>query len=157
MAASDPGAIDLYHALVEAWNARDAGRMASLFADDGNLVGFDGSQVDGRADIQAHLQPIFADHPTAAYVALVRECRWLAPSVAIVRAIAGMVPPDQDDFKPELTTVHTLIATADGPAAAPRWRAALFQATPAAWHGREDARNAVLAELRAARRARKRA
>ena len=154
MTATGGEAVRLYHAIIGAWNGRDAARMASLFAEDGNMVGFDGSQVDTRRAIQEHLEPIFADHPTATYVSLVREARLLGPSIAIVRAIAGMVPPGQDDFKPELTTVHTLIATAGGSPAAAQWLAALFQSTPAAWHGREHDRRAVLDELRAERQAR---
>jgi uncharacterized protein (TIGR02246 family) len=154
MAESDSGAIGLYRSLIDAWNARDAARMASLFADDGNLVGFDGSQVDTRRAIQQHLEPIFADHPTAAYVPIVRESRLLGPSVAIVRAIAGMVPPGQDDFKPELTTVHTLVATSSGSPGASQWLAAMLHSTPAAWHGRQGDLDAVLDELRAERRSR---
>ena len=154
MPAANDGAVELYRAIIGAWNGRDAARMASLFADNGNLVGFDGSQVDTRRAIQEHLQPIFTDHSTAAYVSIVRESRLLAPSVSIVRAIAGMVPPGQDDFKPELTTVHTLIATRGDSPAAPPWLAAMLQSTPAAWHGRERDREAVLDELRAELRAR---
>jgi uncharacterized protein (TIGR02246 family) len=153
-APPEVGAVELYHAIIGTWNGRDAARMASLFAEDGNLVGFDGSQVDTRRAIQEHLEPIFADHPTAAYVSIVRESRLLGPSVAMVRAIAGMVPPGQDDFKPELTTVHTLIATRGDSPAAPPWVAAMLQSTPAAWHDREQDRQAVLDELRAERRAR---
>jgi uncharacterized protein (TIGR02246 family) len=147
----DPGPSALYRNLVVAWNARDAARMAAQFADDGNLIGFDGSQVDTRASIEAHLEPIFRDHPTASYVAIIREVRLLTPGVAVVRAIAGMIPPGQDDFKPELTTVHTLVASRDGAGPDEHWRAAVFQGTPAAWHGRPADLAAVLDELRAER------
>jgi hypothetical protein len=47
--------------------------MTAQFAEDGNLVGFDGSQADSRNAIEDHLRPIFADHPTAIYAAKVRE------------------------------------------------------------------------------------
>src|SRR4029450_4961754 len=65
-------AVALYRKLLQAWNDRDAAAFARLFSDDGSIVGFDGSTADNKADIQAHLQPIFADHPTAAYVGKVR-------------------------------------------------------------------------------------
>lgn len=134
----------LYEQILSAWNQRDAAAMAACFADDGNMIGFDGSQVDFRAAIEDHLRPIFADHPTAAYVAKVRETRSLGPEVGILRAVAGMVPPGSDDLKPELNTIHTLVAVqlADG------WRAALFQSTPAAWHGRPQDSAALIEELR---------
>ena len=135
----------LYEQILLAWNQRDAAAMAACFADDGNMIGFDGSQVDSGRAIEDHLRPIFADHPTAAYVAKVREARRLGPDVGILRAVAGMVPPGSDDLKPELNTVHTLVAVqgADG------WRAALFQSTPAAWHGRPQDSAALVEELRA--------
>ena len=142
---------ELYRAIVDAWNGRDADRMSAAFADDGTLIGFDGTTVQTRTGVRDHLQPIFASHPTASYVAIEREARALTPTVAIVRGIAGMIPPGGTDFKPELTTVHTLVAILDGAMPEPRWKAAIFQATPAAWHGRPDDLAAVLDELRARR------
>ena len=149
MTSSDSSAPDhairhLYGQILLAWNQRDAAAMAACFADDGNMIGFDGSQVDSRASIEDHLRPIFADHPTATYVAKVRETRGLGSEVGILRAVAGMVPPGSDDLKPELNTIHTLVAVqrADG------WQAALFQSTPAAWHGRPQDTAALIEELR---------
>ena len=135
----------LYEKILRAWNQRDAAAMAAPFEENGNIIGFDGSQVDSRQAIEDHLRPIFADHPTAAYVAKVREVRLIGFGVGVLRAVAGMVPPGKDDLKPELNTIHTLVAVerADG------WRAALFQSTPAAWHGRPEDSEALLEELRA--------
>ena len=118
--------------------------MAACFEEDGNLVGFDGTQADSRADIEDHLRPIFADHPTAAYVAKVREIRMLSSNVGILRAVVGMIPPSSDDVNPALNTIQTLVAVegADG------WRAALFQSTPAAWHSRPQDSAALSEELR---------
>lgn len=134
---------DLYERILTAWNRRQAAEMAGQFAEDGSLIGFDGSQVDSRAAIVAHLRPIFTDHPTAAYVAKVREVRMLAEGVGLLRAVAGMVPPGSRALKPELHTVHTLVAVRAGE----DWRAALFQSTPAAWHGRPDDSSALTREL----------
>ena len=69
-----------------------------------------GSQADSRAAIGGHLRPVFADHPTAAYVAKVREIRSLGPGVGILRAVVGMVPPGSDDLNPTGTTIQTLVA-----------------------------------------------
>ncbi len=134
----------LYEQILIAWNQQDAAAMAAQFDEDGNLVGFDGSQADSRAAIEDHLRPIFADHPTAAYVAKVREIRMLGRDTRILRAVAGMIPPGSDDINPALNTIHTLVAVenADG------WRAALFQSTPAAWHGRPQDSAALTEELR---------
>jgi uncharacterized protein (TIGR02246 family) len=64
--AAERGVRALYERILDAWNARDASAMASCFEPDGTMVGFDGSQVDSRAEIERHLKPIFASHPTAA-------------------------------------------------------------------------------------------
>ena len=135
----------LYEQILRAWNQRDAAAMAACFEDDGNIVGFDGSQADSRSAIEEHLRPIFADHPTAAYVAIVREVRLLGSEAGLLRAVAGMVPPGSDDLKPAMNTIHTLVASRHGKG----WRAALFQSTPAAWHGRPDDSAALTEELRA--------
>jgi uncharacterized protein (TIGR02246 family) len=132
----------LYADLIDAWNRRDAKAFAHLFADDGNMVGFDGSQATAP-DIEGHLQPIFTDHPTARYVVRVREVRPLGAQAAVLRAIAGMVPPGQDQLNPDLNAVQAVTAEEfDG-----RWRIVLFQNTPAQYHGRPDLVERHTAEL----------
>ncbi len=63
--------------------------------------------------------------------------RFLAPKVAVLRAGAGMVPPGQSDVNPAVNVIQaTVTAGRDG-----RWRIALFQNTPAQFHGRPGARS----------------
>jgi uncharacterized protein (TIGR02246 family) len=142
--SSDRPVRQLYEQILIAWNQQDAAQMAARFEEDANIVGFDGSQADSRSAIEDHLRPIFADHPTASYVAIVRQSRMLGRHVGLLRAVAGMIPPGSDDINPALNTIHTLVAVerADG------WQAALFQSTPAAWHGRPQASAALTDELR---------
>jgi uncharacterized protein (TIGR02246 family) len=92
------------------WNQQDAPAMAACFEEDGNLVGFGGTQADLRADIEDHLRPTFADHPTSAYVAKVREIRMLSSNVGILRAVVGMIPAGLDDINPTGNTIQTLVA-----------------------------------------------
>jgi uncharacterized protein (TIGR02246 family) len=135
----------LYHGLLDAWNRRSARDMAALFAGQGGLVGFDGSEVNGRADIEAHLTAIFTDHVTARYVGKVREVRFLSPEVAVLRAVVGMVPPGGTDINPAVNAVQTLVAARhEG-----EWRVEMYQNTPAAFHGRPDLSAALTEELRA--------
>ena len=134
---------ELYRRIIDAWNAGDADAFAAAFLDDGEVVGFDGSQLAGRAAIAAELGRIFADHPTGRYVAKVRSVRSLAPDVALLRAVAGMVPAGQSDLKPELNAVQALLAIRRDAG----WRAVLFQNTPAQFHGRPDLVEALTAEL----------
>jgi uncharacterized protein (TIGR02246 family) len=94
------------------------------------------------------LRPIFADHPTAAYVAKIREIRILGRDMGILRAVVGTSPPDSDGINPAGNTIQTLVEVqnTDG------WRAALFQSTPAAWHDRPQDSAALTEELRAVMR-----
>ena len=141
--ASQRGVQDLYRELLRRWNAKDAEGFGALFADDGSIVGFDGSCVETRARIVEHLASIFRDHVPATYVAKVREVRPLGERGALLRGVAGMVPPGSDDIKPEVNAVQVLVAVEsdDG------WKVAHFQNTPAAFDG--DSADALTAELRA--------
>ena len=134
----------LYHRLLDRWNERDGRGMAELFADDGSVIGFDGSQINGREAIQAEMVRIFQHHTPAAFVGLVREVRRLTDDVELLRAVAGMVPPGHDDINPAVNAVQTLIAVRrDG-----EWKLALFQNTPAQFHGRPDLVEAMSEDLR---------
>ena len=145
-----PGSIDeiaaqaLYRQLLDAWNTRNSAAYAGLFTEDANVIGFDGSMMNGQAEIEATLGQIFADHPTAAYVGKVSGVRLIAAGVAIVRALAGMVPPGQKDLSPAVNTVQTLVATRR----ADVWRIVLFQNTPAQFHGRPELVEQMTEELR---------
>ena len=142
--AADRETRELYRQLLEAWDKRNARDFALLFAPDGNIVGFDGTQVFGQADVGAHLSEIFSHHQTARYVSIVREVRSLSDGVTILSAVAGMVPPDEDDIKPDVNAVQTMVAVKIGGG----WKIALFQNTPAAFHGRPDDAKKLTEELR---------
>jgi uncharacterized protein (TIGR02246 family) len=137
----------LYQELLDAWNARDAARFAALFAADGHVVGFDGSQVDGRAAIESSMRQIFDNHKTGTYVSLVREERPLGADAAILRGVAGMTPAGAHDLKPELNAIQTLIAVRQDEG----WWIVMFQNTPAAFHGRPEDVTRLTDELRASR------
>ncbi|MDQ6693183.1 MAG: SgcJ/EcaC family oxidoreductase [Chloroflexota bacterium] len=134
----------LYNDLLDAWERRNAASLAMLFTPNGNLVGFDGSVLNGRAEIESHLTGIFRDHQTAAYIGKVREVCFLSPSIALLRSVAGMIPPGETDLNPSVNAIQSLVAAKwDG-----QWRIALYQNTPAAFHGRPDLSQALTAELR---------
>ena len=134
----------LYRQLLDSWNKRNANAFAALCIEDGDLVGFDGSQMTGQAEIASTLRQIFADHPTAAYVSKVRNVRFLTPEVAVLRAVAGMVPPGQSDINPAVNTVQTLVAIKRDST----WLVVLFQNTPAQFHGRPELVEQLTEELR---------
>jgi uncharacterized protein (TIGR02246 family) len=133
----------LHASLLACWNRRDADGFAALFMQEGNVVGFDGTPVDGAHAIREHLHQIFSNHRPAAFVALVREVRAIGPGAALLRAVAGMVPPGQSRVKPEVNAIQSLVAQQEGG----HWRIQLFQNTPAAFHERPDAAAGLTAEL----------
>jgi uncharacterized protein (TIGR02246 family) len=147
-ASADESAVrTLYHQLLASWNARHASDFAAAFADDAEVIGFDGSQMTGRAEIEVTLRQIFADHETGAYVGIVRSVRFLAPEVAVLRAVSGVIPAGQAELNPALNAHQTLIAIKHDGA----WRIALYQNTPAQFHGRPDLVQRLTDELHAAR------
>ncbi len=62
------------------------------------------------------------------------------------RSVVGMVPPGETDIRPDVNAVQTVVAVRIDEG----WRVAHFQTTPAAFHGRPEAAEALTAELRAA-------
>ncbi len=118
--------------------------MSNQFTENGELIGFDGSQVAGKVDIYAHLNPIFRSHPTAPFVSKVKDIRILSTDIAILRAIVGMVPIGKSEINPELNAHQTLIAVKRGN----EWQTELFQNTPAQFHGRPELVKEMTEELR---------
>jgi uncharacterized protein (TIGR02246 family) len=139
----------LYQELLRAWNDRNALGFAGLFSEDGVAIGFDGSSQGTRMEIEEMLRQVFAHHQTSAYVAKVKSVRFLADDVALLRAVAGMVPPGDSDINPAVNAVQSLVAEQqDG-----QWRIGLFQNTPAAFHGKPQLSQKLTEELRAELRA----
>lgn len=134
----------LYGHLLDAWNHQDADAMAACFSEEGEMIGFDGSSAQGRGVIAAHLEPIFADHATATFVAKVTDVRELSPTVTLLRAAAGMVPPNGSDINPEVNTHHTIVARRRDD----EWSIVLFQNTPARFDGRPEETRRWTEELR---------
>jgi uncharacterized protein (TIGR02246 family) len=142
--APEQAARDLYERLLTSWNQRDATAYASLIADDGLVIGFDGSTMHGSAETERSLSQIFADHQTAPYFWKVRSVREMAPGVAVLHAVVGMVPPGQSDINAAANAIQTMTVVQQHG----QWRIALFQNTPAAFHGRPEVSEALTQELR---------
>ncbi|WP_156424320.1 SgcJ/EcaC family oxidoreductase [Bacillus sp. FJAT-27445] len=133
----------LYEKLIDAWDNRDAEGMACLFAGNGVMIGFDGSVATGPQEVLAHTSPVFASHPTPPFIKKVKEVRMIGADAAMLRAIAGMVPPGKEELAPELNAHQTLVAAKqDG-----EWKIELFQNTPAQFHGRPELVEEMTEEL----------
>lgn len=143
--ADEEKVLTLYKDLLNQWNEKQGQGMANLFAEDGSLVGFDGSQVNTRVGIEGHLTPIFAQYPTARFIHIVREVRALGNDTALLSANVGMVPRGYDDINPAVNAVQSMVAIKENG----QWKVALFQNTPAAFHGRPEDAEKLSQELRA--------
>ncbi len=135
---------DLYGRVLEGWNAKSGDDFAAPFAEDGEVVGFDGSRSAGRAEIAAEMARIFADHATGTCVGKVEGIRPLGSEAAILRAVAGMVPAGRSDLEPNLNAVQRLVAERRGG----EWRIVLYQNTPARLDGRQELVGRLTEELR---------
>ncbi|QHW33074.1 SgcJ/EcaC family oxidoreductase [Paenibacillus rhizovicinus] len=133
--------VRLYQDMLTGWNDRSAEGMAASFAEDSELIGFDGSEASGRQGVHDHLAPIFANHKTPRYCAIVKSVKLVTPEAAILRAYSGLVAEGASDIDPKLNAQHSLTAVKrDG-----RWFIALFQNTPAQFH-MEPERGAAITE-----------
>jgi uncharacterized protein (TIGR02246 family) len=135
---------ELHRQLLNAWNRRAAEDFGALFAEDAYVVGFDGSQMDGRQQIATDIGAVFADHITATYVGKIEDVRLLTPQVAVLRAIVGMVPPGQSELNPDANALQTIVAIKSED----QWQIAVFQNTPAQFHGRPELVRKMTDELR---------
>jgi uncharacterized protein (TIGR02246 family) len=135
----------VYRRLINGWNAHDADAMAAALAPDALVIGFDGSQMFGRDQVTAELGRIFADHETATYVTKVRSIKMLNAGAAVLHAVAGMVPPGGHEIMSDNNSIQTVTAV-EGDTG---WSAALFQTTPAQFHGRPELTEALTMELTA--------
>jgi uncharacterized protein (TIGR02246 family) len=136
--------IAIYNDLIESWNRKSAGRVAFLFDENAWVVGFDGSQMNGRADIEIELGNLFVHRNTGTYVCKIREVRFLTKRVAMLDAVAGMIPYGEKNIKPEINAIQTMVVVRNKE----EWKISLFQNTPAQFHGRPELAEALTAELR---------
>ncbi|GCE31637.1 hypothetical protein KDA_71210 [Dictyobacter alpinus] len=139
----------LYQALIDSWNRRDAQSFAVLFTEDGETIGFDGSQLIGQSEIASNLHEIFSHHVTPPYITKVKDVRFFGPDTAILRAVVGMIPPGRTEIEPQLNAIQTLVATKSERG----WLIAHLQTTPAQFHGRPDLLEQLTQEIEQVRSA----
>lgn len=134
---------NLYKQLLKSWNEQEADNYGELFTEDASVIGFDGSQMNGSYEITESIRTIFASHRTNNFVSKVREIRFLTPEVVLLRAVAGMHPPDNSEIKPDVNAIQSLVAVKKNGS----WRIALFHNTPAQFHGRPELKEGLTKEL----------
>ncbi len=126
----------LYQQLIDAWNTSSGGVYAAPFAEDDDLIGFDGTHFKGRQEIAPFHQRLFDTHLKGTrLVGQVTSVRFLSPDVALMQAVGGTVMRGKSAPTPERDSIQTLVATNCGG----EWRLAAFHNTRVRPIGRHPA------------------
>ncbi len=116
----------LYQELMDGWNQGSGAAFAAVFAEDGDLVAFDGTHFKGRQEIAPFHQQLFDKWLKGSrLVGQVKDVRFLSPDVALMHAVGGTVMRGKTKPSPARDSMQTLIATCQGG----EWRLAAFQNT----------------------------
>jgi uncharacterized protein (TIGR02246 family) len=136
----------LYFQMIDGWNKGDGDSFASPFAEDSDLVGFDGTHLKGRQRIASFHQQLLDTYVKGSrLVGKIRNVRFLTPDVAIMHVVGGTIMKGQTDIEPERNSVHTLVFKKGDDE---KWCVAAFQNTRAQFIGRPDMSNDLTEELR---------
>lgn len=116
----------LYVQLMDGWNQGSAAAFASAFAEDADLIGFDGTHLRGRREIAAFHQPLFEKWLKGTrLVGEIKSVVFPSRDVAVMHATGGTVMPGKSKPSRERDSIQTLVATrCDG-----EWRLTAFQNT----------------------------
>jgi uncharacterized protein (TIGR02246 family) len=135
----------LYFQMIDGWNKGKGDDFAAPFAEDGDLVGFDGTHLKRRQEIASFHQQLFDTFLKGSrLVGKVRSVRFLTADVALIHAISGTMMSGQSDIDPERNSIQTLVAIKSNG----QWHLAAFQNTRAQFLGRPQESQALTEELR---------
>ena len=111
--AADEAAVrGLYRRSWTAWNQGSGAAFAAAFAEDGDLVAFDGTHFRGRREIAPFQQQLFDKWLKGSrLVGRVTDVRFLSPDVAVLHAVGGTVLRGKAAPAPERDSIQTLVAT----------------------------------------------
>src|ERR687897_553427 len=116
----------LYQQLMDGWNQGSGEAFAAVFTEDGDLIGFDGTHFEGRAEITTFHQELFDKWLKGTrLVGRVKDVRFLSPDVALMHAVGSTVMRGKSRPSPERDSIQTLVATRQSG----EWRLAAFQNT----------------------------
>ena len=124
--ADEEAVRDLYMELMDGWNRGSGEAFAAVFAEDGDLVAFDGTHFEGRAQIAPFHQELFDKWLKGTrLVGRVKDVRFLSPDVALMHAVGGIIMRGKSVPSPERDSIQTLVSTRQNG----EWRLAAFQNT----------------------------
>lgn len=111
--SADEAAVrDVYRQLMDAWNRGSGPAWAEGFTEDGHLVAFDGSHLQGRHEIAPFHQELFDKWLKGSrLVGKVDDVLFLAPDVAVMHATGGTVMRGKSEPSPARDSIQTLVVT----------------------------------------------
>jgi uncharacterized protein (TIGR02246 family) len=100
-----------YQQLMDGWNRGSGEAFAATFAEDDELVSFDGTHLKGRQEIASFHQQLFDTYVKGSrLVGKIRSVRFLTPDVAVMHTVGGTIMAGQTDIEPERNFVQILVA-----------------------------------------------
>jgi len=113
---SEPDAVEsklqsLVQRVLAAWERGDGRALAAEFADDGDIVFFEGSCLQGRAQIEAVMQHLFETTLRGTRcLAQVKALRFVTPEVALIQTLGGVAFPEETEIPVERCSIQTFVA-----------------------------------------------
>jgi len=126
----------LYEQLMDGWNDGSGEAFAAPFAEDGDLIGFDGTHLKGRHRIARFHQRLFGTYlKETRLVGRVKSIRFVGSDVALLHALGGTLSREKSPPAPKRDLIQTLVAVRRGG----EWRVAALQNTQVRPMGRNVA------------------
>jgi uncharacterized protein (TIGR02246 family) len=124
--ADEAAVRSLYLQLMEGWNQGSGEAFAAPFAENGDLVAFDGLHFKGRREIIPFQQSLFDKWLKGTrLVGQVKSVRFLTPDVALMHVIGGTILRGETKPSPVRDSIQTLVAVRKNG----EWKLAAFQNT----------------------------
>lgn len=138
----------LYFQMIDGWNRGSGSIFAAPFAEDGDLLDFDGTHLKGLQNIASvHQQPFDTFLKGSRLVGKIRNIRFLTPDVAIMHAVGGTIMDGQTNIEPERNSIHTIVVKKVDPNNG-HWLITAFQNTRVQYFGRPQETQRLTEELR---------
>jgi uncharacterized protein (TIGR02246 family) len=101
----------LYERMMDGWNRGSGVAFAAGWADEGQLIGFDGTHLRGREAIERFHETLFRTHLKGTrLVGQVTQIEFPAPDVAVMHARGGTIMRGGAGPTPERDSLQTLVA-----------------------------------------------
>jgi uncharacterized protein (TIGR02246 family) len=96
---------------MEGWNQGSGAAFASTWAEDGHLIGFDGTHFTSRAHIAEFHDPLLKTYLKGTrLVGTVTDVEFPAPDVAVFHALGGTIIAGATEPTPERDSIQTMVA-----------------------------------------------